>query len=123
MWLFDNKENLMKAIRFGKWLSQELKRRGLSQSDLARAGNFTNAVISNIVNGRRGVGSRTLTRIASALNLPAEHVFEKAGLLPHGGLSQAKRDLLDLIPNISDGDALALLDLVKPVSRTPYHVT
>jgi transcriptional regulator with XRE-family HTH domain len=102
---------------FAGFLKAELKRRGMSQSDLARAGNLSIAAVSTIVNGRRGVGARSLTRIASALDLPADHVFEKAGLLPRGNLSQAKRDLIDLIPNIPDEDAIALLDLAKPVSR------
>lgn len=67
---------------FGDWLNKEIKRRKWRQADLARAANLDTAVISNLVNGKRGPGEDTCTAIAKAFDLPPETVFRAAGLLP-----------------------------------------
>ena len=67
---------------FSEWLREEMKRRGLNQSDLARAANVTRAAINGIMTGARGPGQDLCNAIAQAFSMPPEEVFRKAGLLP-----------------------------------------
>jgi transcriptional regulator with XRE-family HTH domain len=67
---------------FGEWLQEELKKRKWRQADLARAAHLDTAVISNLVNNKRGPGEETCKAIAHAFVLPPENVFRAAGLLP-----------------------------------------
>jgi len=100
--------------KFGSWLTEELKKRDMNQSDLARASNITTAQISRIISGTRGVGEQALTSIAHALRLPPDLVFEKAGILPpKTELSPIKRKLAHLAEDLPDSDvemAIALLE-------------
>jgi len=67
---------------FSDWLLRELKKRDMSQSDLARAAKLGRGTISNIMTGTRNVGKDTLVKVAYALHLPPESVFRAAGILP-----------------------------------------
>ncbi len=73
---------LLSMESFGSWLLQQIESKQWRQADLARASNLDSAVISNLVNGRRGPGEDTCRAIAKALGLPPEEVFRAAGLLP-----------------------------------------
>lgn len=68
--------------KFSSWLKDELKARNMKQADLARASHLDTAVISNLINDKRGPGDETCTAIANAFGLPVEHVYRAAGLLP-----------------------------------------
>jgi len=67
---------------FGDWLLVQLEEKKWSQADLARAAGVSRAAISDIISGRRNVGTELATSIADALNYPADQVFRVAGLLP-----------------------------------------
>ena len=81
---------------FGEWLSLQLNERRWRQADLARAANLDSAVISNLVNGRRGPGEDTCRAIAHAFGLPAESIYRAAGLLPElPTMDEAMREILE----------------------------
>lgn len=68
---------------FGEWLTEELRAREMSQSDLARAAGIKGTgSISDVITGRRPCGPRMARAIARGLKIPPEEVFEIAGLLP-----------------------------------------
>jgi transcriptional regulator with XRE-family HTH domain len=67
---------------FPRWIEQELDKRGWRQSDLARRAGLSEATLSRILNGSRKAGPETCVGIAAALEVPPEHVFRIAGLLP-----------------------------------------
>jgi transcriptional regulator with XRE-family HTH domain len=69
-------------ISFSEWLQKELERKGWNQSDLARAAHLGKGSLSDIISGRRKVGSEVARAIADALKLPPEQVFRAAGILP-----------------------------------------
>lgn len=99
---------------FGQWLTEELEKRDMNQSDLARASNITTAQISRIISGRRGVGEQALTAIAHALRLPPDLVFEKAGVLPpKTELSPIKRALLHAAEGLPESDLQLALSLLE----------
>ena len=66
----------------GEWLTILLKDIGWSPSDLARASKLETGVISNIQNGKRGIGTKTANKIARAVKRPTEYILRLAGELP-----------------------------------------
>lgn len=99
---------------FPNWLLKELKDRDMSQSDLARLANLGSGTISNIMNGSRKVGQDTLTKIAQALRLPPELVFEKAGVLPpKTELPPKHRELMEKLKTASEADVQFVIDMLE----------
>lgn len=79
---------------FGDWILERLKEKKWRQADLARAANLDTAVISNLINSKRGPGEDTCKAIARALDLPPETVFRAAGLLPElPSIDQARMEI------------------------------
>lgn len=68
--------------KFADWLLNELKKRNMSQADLSKASGVSNAQISRVLAGTRGIGTDALTKISRVLQLPSETVLRAAGLLP-----------------------------------------
>lgn len=79
---------------FKEWLEGELKRKGWTQSELARAAKVPRATISNLLNDVRNPGPDLLGRIAIALELPDVYVFRKAGIIDPAPKSTDQTDLL-----------------------------
>jgi len=83
----------MDTQRFSDWLNDQMRDRGWTQADLARASGLNTGFVSMIMSGKRGPGSKACQSIAKGLRLHESVVFQAAGLL-------AGR------PRTSDGDAL-----------------
>jgi len=64
------------------WLTNEMDKRGWSQSDLARAANLHRAVINKILKNKTVASNDTLIAISHGLNIPVEASFRASGLLP-----------------------------------------
>lgn len=106
--------------RFSNWLLDELKKREMTQSDLARLAKLGSGTISNIMSGNRKVGQDTLTAIAHALKLPVDLVFEKAGLLPPKvEASPIKRKLAHMAEGLPDSDIEMVIALLE--QREDYY--
>lgn len=68
---------------FGIYLKGLRERRGLSANQLSLYSGVSNAQISRIENGVRGVPKpETINKLAKALNASYEEMMEKAGYLP-----------------------------------------
>ena len=105
---------------FSDWLLKELKERDMTQSDLAHIAKLGSGTISNIMTGTRKVGQETLTKIAHALQLPPDLVFEKAGVLPQKTeLSPIKRALLHAAEGLPESDLQLALSLLE--QRQEYY--
>ena len=72
----------MTSTTFTQWLYTEMRQRRLSQSELARKAGVAQATISYVLSGERNPGAEFCVAISRALNVPAEEVFRRAGLLP-----------------------------------------
>ena len=72
----------MTSIRFQEWLLNELEKRGMSQSELARTGNISQSQISNVISGSRSPGFDFCASVSQAFGLPIEQIYRIAGLLP-----------------------------------------
>jgi transcriptional regulator with XRE-family HTH domain len=79
---------------FADWLTTELETREWSQSELARRAGVSTAAVSDILSGRRNVGTELATAIADALKIPQDDVYIAAGLL------RPKRDRNSIIEQI-----------------------
>lgn len=89
---------------FVEWLDGELALRNWRPADLARAAGISTGSLSQIYTGARNPGPDIALAIARGFNLPADHVFRQAGLLP--GSEGPDRDpsyqeILDIMRNMS----------------------
>ena len=67
---------------FSVWLEKELAARRWRPADLARAAGLSNATVTRVLNGDRKAGADVALAIARGLNVSADLVFRRAGLLP-----------------------------------------
>lgn len=67
--------------RLGEYLSRELKNKNLNQADLARMAGTTEATISRIIREERQPSIPMCHAIAKALNVPANVILSKAGIV------------------------------------------
>lgn len=98
---------------FNDWILDQLKLKKWSQADFARNSGLTKGAISNYINGRIP-DDEAIRKIAHALNLPVELVFEKANKLPaKPELSTIKRKLLHVAQNLPDSDVEIAITLLE----------
>ena len=64
------------------WLSQELNQRKWSHNELARQTGFSQAFVSNVLNGERKPSANFCNKVAKALDVAPEMVLRLAGILP-----------------------------------------
>ncbi len=102
-------------MKFNDWLLQQLSDRDWTQAELARQAGLTKQAIGNYI-ASRIPDEDALRKIARALKLPPELVFEKAGILPpkpheNEKLEQARHLLSD--PSLTDEDKEEILEQIK----------
>lgn len=98
---------------FNDWLLKQMQLQEWSQADLARHSGLTKGAISKYINGRIPDES-AIRKIAHALKLPVDFVFEQAGLLPQKPeLSPIKRKLVHVIESSLDSDVEIAITLLE----------
>lgn len=104
---------------FVSWLNNKTREKGWSNNELARRAGITGAGVSNVINGKYSVTFDFCAGIAKALNMPAEDVFRRAGLLPPAPtISNEKvQIIIDLARNMPE----PLLDLWLEQGRVIYR--
>jgi transcriptional regulator with XRE-family HTH domain len=99
---------------FGEWLKSNLKRKGLSQTELAEIIGVRPAQISRIISGERGTTPDTLEGIARAFGVPIQSVYIAAGLIP--SVSEEKElinQLLHLTAQLPEQDQQDILEYAR----------
>lgn len=76
-----------------KWLLDQLKRKKMSQRQLAKALGLDQSSLNNIVHGKRKVALHEAARISQILGIPLEEFMEQAGLSPAISASGAPNTL------------------------------
>ena len=100
---------------FGQWLLEELERRDLSYSEVARRGGTSHARISQVISGGNP-GVDFCHAIARALDIPPENVFRRAGLLPsESEQSEQAKLVLYLFERLSSGDRRTVLTIIRSI--------
>lgn len=64
----------------GQWLDELLKEAGITAADLERATGVDSSVISNIRNGKKGIGTDVAEKFGEALNLDPGDILRAAGV-------------------------------------------
>jgi len=100
-------------IKLKNWLTNELSKRGISQSELARRSGVPRQTINGIMNETRGVGPDVLNALAHGLNLPSATLFKAAGILDATDLTSEEEELLLLFRGLSATDRKELVDLAR----------
>jgi transcriptional regulator with XRE-family HTH domain len=67
---------------FTEWVDAERKKRGWTQTELARRAGVKQSGLSMAINGARNFGPDLLAGVARAFNLPLETVYRLAKYLP-----------------------------------------
>jgi transcriptional regulator with XRE-family HTH domain len=67
---------------FNDWVMSEMEKRNWSFADLSKKSGISQAHISKVFSGQRGIGNDFLNAISIALGYPPEYIFRKAGILP-----------------------------------------
>ena len=89
------------TMRFTEWLEMQIRNRGWSQSECARACDLNRAVINKLLNGKCKPQPTTLMAIARGFKIPVETVYRAAGLLPPGNHDDdANQELIHLFKSI-----------------------
>jgi transcriptional regulator with XRE-family HTH domain len=86
--------------RFARWLSRVLSERGWSQAELARRSQLSSSHISRLLSGTRCPKVEACTRLAQALHLSQEVVFQQAGLIKKSGAEHPEVDELCTIARL-----------------------
>lgn len=99
---------------FYNFIEEELKKRDWTWYELGRRAKLSDGTISNIRTGMRGVGKKTLNGIARALEVPTEHIYRLAGLLPPVPKETEKIELLlHRFSQLNDVDQQTILDMAN----------
>ena len=97
----------MSGNGFVEWLDGELAARNWRPADLARASNVSTGAISHIYSGARSIGPDVANAIARGLDVPADLVFRKAGLLPESPGPERDpsfQEITDIMRNMTEAE-------------------
>ena len=97
------------------WLTEELKKRGWSHSELARRAGISQFAVSSTLAGTRNAGADFCLKVALALDELPEKVFRMAGLLPALPAPDDPNltELRDLVENLPPAKRKQALDYLK----------
>jgi len=100
--------------KFTLWLDKELDKHNWSRADLSREAKISQAALSHVYSGKRGVGKDLCDSIARALRLPPDVVYRAAGLLPPVSKeTQEIRELSYLFDALPEQRKSDLLDFAR----------
>ena len=96
---------------FAKWLAGQIDLRKWKAVDLASRSNLSASTICLFLHAQRAPEPVSCQKLAHALGLPVDLVYEKAGYMSPGPerLSSPKRSLIELVKRLPEADALRLL--------------
>jgi transcriptional regulator with XRE-family HTH domain len=99
---------------FSDWLQAEMDKNRMNQAALAKASGVTGAQISRVLSGSRGIGTDALKKIAHALGVSEETIFEKAGVFkPSKSTDPIIAEITHLASQLPPEDVQDLIDLAR----------
>lgn len=106
---------------FIDWLREELRKRDMSQAELARRAGLSASNISMTISGKKAVGINTIQGIATAFGYPDDFVMVKAGLLPDpGNLRNIKEQIVShKTSELSEDELDELLTYIEFMQSRP----
>lgn len=118
-----------RKIDFADWLNDKIDKAGWSYREFSRRGGLSSGAVSKVINRQSFPGPDFCNGVSRALNIPAERVFRKAGLLPARIIgddesSDKKEQLLDYFDALSKDDQSTIIAVTKALyeQRASYIV-
>lgn len=104
---------------FSEWLGEEVTRRGLSHSELARRAGLSQVSVSGVISGQRKPGCEFCIKVAQALEISPVLVLVKAGILPpqETGDDTAIQEITELARNLPADQRKQVLDFIRFLAR------
>jgi len=103
---------------FVTWLTNEIKDRGWSDSELARRAGLRPSTLSMLISGRNQPGRKLCIGVAHALGIPEEFVFRKAGFLtPLPEEVDEEREALVLFRRLAPEQRGAAMAMLRGLAR------
>jgi transcriptional regulator with XRE-family HTH domain len=97
-----------------RWLKEELGARAWSLREMARRVGVSHTAVANVASGRAQPSPGLCREIARVLQVPPEHVFRRAGLLPPEPLPTAPVvEANFLFAQLSEGEQKTLLTMMR----------
>lgn len=105
---------------FGDWMkTARLQADFATQSDLAKAMNWDQSMVSRVESGKREPTAEFVLALAKALGIDQRLVAAKAGLsdAPIPVSEQTRAELLSVFDQLSDDDQSTLIELARALRR------
>lgn len=95
------------------WLNAEIKRRGITQSELARQADVSHSIVSLVMSGKSKITYDFCASIARAFSLSPDVVFRIAGLLPPTPNPENIQRLIETVKGLDDEELSLVLDFAE----------
>ncbi len=106
-----------KQSDLGEFIRQQRERANLSLRRLAESAEISNPYLSQIERGIRKPSAEILKRLSRALEISANSMYSKAGLIDDEFESPSVFDAIDADPTLTSDQKKVLLDLYRSMSR------
>ncbi|REK19657.1 MAG: XRE family transcriptional regulator [Actinobacteria bacterium] len=106
-----------KQSDLGEFIRQQRERANLSLRRLADAAGISNPYLSQIERGIRKPSAEILKRLSRALEISANSMYSKAGLIDDDFESPSVFDAIDADASLTSEQKKVLLDLYRTMSR------
>jgi len=100
------------------FLNEELNKRGWSQRELARRAHLSPTSISEVMAGKRGPGKRFCQAVAKALQVPAEQIFQAAGIIEPPLTTSLFIELTTIAKSLSEANQKKLIEYAQFLLQT-----
>lgn len=100
------------------FLNEALNKRGWSQRELARRAHLSPTSISEVMAGKRGPGKRFCQAVAKALQVPAEEIFQAAGIIDPPPTTVLFSELINLAKSLSEPNQKKLIEYARFLLQT-----
>lgn len=107
----------MNSVEFIDWLTEELNKRGWTQSDLARKSGITKGGLSHVFAGTRKPGIDMCKGIAGAFDLPEIYVFSMAGLMQPIEYDEVSEEFRIILHELSAAGKRDLMQIAHMILR------
>lgn len=97
----------------GEFIREQRERANLSLRRLADAADISNPYLSQIERGVRKPSAEILLRLSRALEISANTLYARAGLIDDAGESPTVMEAIDADERLSMGQKKVLLDMYK----------
>lgn len=111
--------NESKHLDVGQFIREQRERANLSLRRLADSAGISNPYLSQIERGIRKPSAEILKRISRALEISANTLYARAGLIDEETTSPTVTEAIDSDERLTPGQKKLLLDMYKALIQAP----